>query len=190
MVTESDILTKVHDLQDPSRTGPWTISHPVYTPEVSKGSLHRQTAPMLSVMRYGFTGTPIGKSRQEGTDHTLRQDHRWTSQTIQVSLHACVLPRRHRLTPCATRSRRTCYDAVTGYSFRHRPIPQDGRHRTLQELRDGNHVMTPEQWLARCLFLESIAGVPGMVAGMLRHLRSLRLMVRVRSRPVTIIDGR
>lgn len=37
--------------------------------------------------------------------------------------------------------------------------------------------MTPEQWLARCLFLESIAGVPGMVAGMLRHLRSLRLMV-------------
>jgi ubiquinol oxidase len=47
----------------------------------------------------------------------------------------------------------------------------------LDQLRKGNHVMTPEQWLARCLFLESIAGVPGMVAGMLRHLRSLRLMV-------------
>jgi hypothetical protein len=28
------LLTAVHDLQDPSRTGPWTISHPVYTPEV------------------------------------------------------------------------------------------------------------------------------------------------------------
>jgi hypothetical protein len=28
------LLTTVHDLQDPSRTGPWTISHPVYTPEV------------------------------------------------------------------------------------------------------------------------------------------------------------
>jgi len=30
----------------------------------------------------------------------------------------------------------------------------------------------------RFLFLESIAGVSGMVAGMLRHLRSLRTMKR------------
>jgi len=30
----------------------------------------------------------------------------------------------------------------------------------------------------RILFLESIAGVPGMVAATLRHLQSLRLMVR------------
>lgn len=29
----------------------------------------------------------------------------------------------------------------------------------------------------RILFLETIAGVPGMVAAMLRHLSSLRLMV-------------
>lgn len=72
---------------------------------------------------------------------------------------------------------RTCYDLLTGYSFRHRPIPVSDRPLTLKQLREGNHVMTPEQWLARCLFLESIAGVPGMVAGMLRHLRSLRLMV-------------
>lgn len=67
----------------------------------------------------------------------------------------------------------------TGYSFRHKPIPDDGKQRTLQELRDGHHVMTPDQWLSRCLFLESIAGVPGMVAAVLRHLRSLRLMVRL-----------
>ncbi|KAG7388092.1 hypothetical protein PHYBOEH_008017 [Phytophthora boehmeriae] len=38
--------------------------------------------------------------------------------------------------------------------------------------------MTEKDWLNRCLFLESIAGVPGMVGGMLRHLRSLRLMKR------------
>lgn len=30
----------------------------------------------------------------------------------------------------------------------------------------------------RCIFLETVAGVPGMVAGMARHLRSLRLMER------------
>jgi len=30
--------------------------------------------------------------------------------------------------------------------------------------------MTEKDWLNRCLFLETVAGVPGMVAGMLRHL--------------------
>ncbi len=34
------------------------------------------------------------------------------------------------------------------------------------------------QWLVRFIFLESIAGVPGMVAGMLRHLHSLRRLKR------------
>ncbi|KAJ9639831.1 inducible alternative oxidase 2 [Knufia peltigerae] len=38
--------------------------------------------------------------------------------------------------------------------------------------------LTEAQWLVRFVFLESIAGVPGMVAGMLRHLRSLRRMKR------------
>ncbi|KAG7378533.1 hypothetical protein PHYPSEUDO_009946 [Phytophthora pseudosyringae] len=33
--------------------------------------------------------------------------------------------------------------------------------------------MTVQDWLDRCLFLESVAGVSGMVAGMARHLRSL-----------------
>ncbi len=34
--------------------------------------------------------------------------------------------------------------------------------------------MTEKKWLNRCLFLETIAGVPGMVGGMTRHLKSLR----------------
>jgi ubiquinol oxidase len=34
--------------------------------------------------------------------------------------------------------------------------------------------MTEKEWLLRVIFLETIAGVPGMVGGMLRHLRSLR----------------
>ncbi|KAF0746998.1 hypothetical protein AaE_007908 [Aphanomyces astaci] len=38
--------------------------------------------------------------------------------------------------------------------------------------------MTSTDWLNRCLFLETVAGVPGMVAGMSRHLRSLRTMQR------------
>jgi len=38
--------------------------------------------------------------------------------------------------------------------------------------------MTERNWLMRFIFLESVAGVPGMVAGMLRHLHSLRRMKR------------
>ncbi|KAK5115700.1 Alternative oxidase, mitochondrial precursor [Meristemomyces frigidus] len=38
--------------------------------------------------------------------------------------------------------------------------------------------MTERKWLMRFIFLESVAGVPGMVAGMLRHLHSLRRMRR------------
>lgn len=34
--------------------------------------------------------------------------------------------------------------------------------------------MTEAKWLRRIIFLETVAGVPGMVGGMLRHMRSLR----------------
>ncbi|GMH33133.1 hypothetical protein BSKO_00967 [Bryopsis sp. KO-2023] len=38
--------------------------------------------------------------------------------------------------------------------------------------------MNEKKWLRRMIFLETVAGVPGMVGGMLRHLRSLRTMRR------------
>lgn len=38
--------------------------------------------------------------------------------------------------------------------------------------------MTVEKYMMRNVFLESVAGVPGMVAGMLRHLHSMRRMKR------------
>lgn len=41
-----------------------------------------------------------------------------------------------------------------------------------------SHIMTEEKWITRFVFLESVAGVPGMVAGMLRHLKSIRRMRR------------
>lgn len=38
--------------------------------------------------------------------------------------------------------------------------------------------LSEAQWMIRFIFLESIAGVPGMVAGMLRHLHSIRRLKR------------
>lgn len=42
----------------------------------------------------------------------------------------------------------------------------------------GKGKMTREKWLTRVVFLETVAGVPGIVGGMIRHLHSLRLMQR------------
>ena len=38
--------------------------------------------------------------------------------------------------------------------------------------------MTEKKWVQRIIFLESVAGIPGMVAGMLRHLKSMRALRR------------
>ncbi|KAH9980188.1 alternative oxidase [Lactifluus volemus] len=70
---------------------------------------------------------------------------------------------------------RWTFDFVSGY--KHKPIPA-GSNMSLEELRKGGYVLDEKQWLTRILFLESIAGVPGMVAATLRHLKSLRLMRR------------
>ncbi|CZT01553.1 probable Alternative oxidase, mitochondrial [Rhynchosporium graminicola] len=40
------------------------------------------------------------------------------------------------------------------------------------------YAMSEKKWLIRMVFLESVAGVPGMVAGMVRHLHSLRRLKR------------
>ncbi|KAB8239531.1 alternative oxidase [Aspergillus alliaceus] len=55
-------------------------------------------------------------------------------------------------------------DLITGYH--HKPAVSR------------QYKMTEEKWITRFIFLESVAGVPGMVAGMLRHLKSIRRMKR------------
>ncbi|KIJ64486.1 hypothetical protein HYDPIDRAFT_90376 [Hydnomerulius pinastri MD-312] len=67
------------------------------------------------------------------------------------------------------------FDFVSGY--KHKAIPPDHKL-SLEELKAGGYVLTERAWLQRILFLETVAGVPGMVAAMLRHLSSLRLMRR------------
>lgn len=70
---------------------------------------------------------------------------------------------------------RWAYDRISGY--KHKEIPPD-KDMTVAELRKEGYILDVDGWLNRILFLETIAGVPGMVAAMLRHLTSLRLMRR------------
>jgi hypothetical protein len=65
---------------------------------------------------------------------------------------------------------RTSYDLATGY--RHPKKLPNGEEKPVM------FKMTPERWLARFIFLESVAGVFGMVGGAIRHLHSLRRLRR------------
>lgn len=38
--------------------------------------------------------------------------------------------------------------------------------------------MHERNWLARIIFLETVAGIPGMVGGMVRHMKSIRTLER------------
>ncbi|KAJ6632402.1 alternative oxidase-domain-containing protein [Mycena sp. CBHHK59/15] len=67
------------------------------------------------------------------------------------------------------------FDLVSRY--KHKETPPDSKM-TVAELRKEGYLLDERGWLNRILFLETIAGVPGMVAATLRHLTSLRLMRR------------
>lgn len=70
-------------------------------------------------------------------------------------------------------------DLATGYSH-DGPTPKDKLTGKSTAVVPSNkpYRMSERKWLIRFVFLESVAGVPGMVAGMLRHLHSLRRMKR------------
>lgn len=71
-------------------------------------------------------------------------------------------------------------DTATGYSHPTEEAKKRGSWLGLGKINSwlGPSPMTERKWLVRFLFLESVAGVPGMVAGSVRHLHSLRRLKR------------
>lgn len=66
---------------------------------------------------------------------------------------------------------RGSFDWFTGYQE-----VRDEEHRL--QIANSADRMTKEKWLARFVVLESVAGIPGSVAGFLRHLRAMRMFRR------------
>ncbi|KAF3906118.1 hypothetical protein ABW21_db0209760 [Orbilia brochopaga] len=73
----------------------------------------------------------------------------------------------------AVRLLRGCFDFATGY--KHDPKVASGEKAATDATQ---FAMTEKKWMIRFIFLESIAGVPGFVAGTLRHLKSIRTLKR------------
>ncbi|CUM62591.1 uncharacterized protein PRCAT00000143001 [Priceomyces carsonii] len=77
---------------------------------------------------------------------------------------------------------RAAFDFVTGYKK-----PRNEKEE-IEGFKGTRYEMTESKWLTRCIFLESIAGVPGMVAAFIRHLHSLRLLRRDKAWIETLLD--
>lgn len=74
----------------------------------------------------------------------------------------------------AIRTLRWGLDLATGYKHDHAVSQGTKDPRDAKQ----HYGMTARKYMIRNIFLESVAGVPGMVAGMLRHLHSMRRMKR------------
>ena len=75
---------------------------------------------------------------------------------------------------------RTGADIAMGYSHPTEEAKKKGSWTSVSKVKSwvAFSPMSERKWLVRFLFLESVAGVPGMVAGSLRHLHSLRRLNR------------
>jgi len=83
----------------------------------------------------------------------------------------------------AVRFLRSAFDFATGY--KHDPKVATGEKKATDATQ---FAMTERKWMVRFIFLESIAGVPGFVAGMLRHLKSIRSLKRDNGWIETLIE--
>ena len=70
-----------------------------------------------------------------------------------------------RVAYAAVRTLRFFFDTFSGY------VSAPPKSKSSEKAKK---FMTEKLWLRRIIFLESVAGVPGMVAGMSRHMKSLR----------------
>lgn len=116
--------------------------------------------------------------------HPMFPHPRWTDQECEAVeyLHREPANAMDRVAFRSITFFRTCFDLVTGYK---KPLTQQDSDSRFVGTR---WEMTENKWLTRIIFLESVAGVPGMVAAFLRHLQSLRLLKRDKAWVETLLD--
>jgi hypothetical protein len=81
--------------------------------------------------------------------HSVQIDHTPPERAVDTAAYYSVM------------TLRTMFDVFSGYMW-------GKRFGTLDE----------KKWLSRIIYLETVAGVPGMIGAMVRHLKSLRRMTR------------
>lgn len=116
--------------------------------------------------------------------HPAFPHERWSDEDCaQVEfLHRPPVSKKDKVAFHSMRFCKTLFNFFTGYKKPH--TPEELKHRFVGT----RWQMTENKWLTRIIFLESVAGVPGMVAAFLRHLHSLRLFKRDKAWIETLLD--
>lgn len=129
-------------------------------------------APIQETQQLQLTATP---ARQRETKQSWPHPV-YTEKQMQdiVIAHRDARNFSDKIAINAVRLLRGIFDFATGY--KHDPKVAAGE----KDAADAKNqfYMTEKKWMIRFIFLESIAGVPGFVAGTLRHLKSIRTLRR------------
>ncbi|KAM4059354.1 alternative oxidase domain-containing protein [Hirsutella rhossiliensis] len=145
---------------------------------------HQAASPCSSLSRRHFSATPATQLRDffpvKDTPHILKTKPAWPHHGYTMEEMTAVMPAHRKPRNFSdwaawklVRLARYFMDKATGMD---RKQQVDKKNPTTAI--EAEKPLTEAQWLIRFVFLESIAGVPGMVGGMLRHLNSLRRMKR------------
>lgn len=119
----------------------------------------------------------VDKSRPKYEDYTMPHAI-WTKEELDAIVVTHKAPERFadKLAYFIVRLLRTVWDLTTGYSLSRVP----GMSRIFR--------FSPKLVTLRMVFLETVAGVPGMMFGMVRHLNSLRRLERDRGWIKTLLS--
>lgn len=116
--------------------------------------------------------------------HPMFPHPEWTKEEVEqvAPVHREPQNRMDRVAYASINLVRSIFDFATGY--KHPKTPEEIEHR----FEGTRWEMNENKWLTRIIFLESVAGVPGMTAAFIRHLHSLRLLKRDKAWIETLLD--
>ena len=115
----------------------------------------------IKVLEFSVTAPHARMTTQTAEDYMLMHSVYTSEEVSNLKTEVHFKPKglKDRAALFAITAVRRAFDFATGYTT----VPGQ---------------MTEEKYLTRAIFLETVAGVPGMVASMARHFASLRLMRR------------
>ncbi|KAK6519845.1 hypothetical protein TWF506_000139 [Arthrobotrys conoides] len=128
-------------------------------------------APLQTTQSLQISATnPTQRETKQSWPHPIYNEKQMAD--IEIA-HRAARNFSDRIAINAVRLLRGMFDLATGY--KHDPKIASGEKSPKEETQ---FAMTEKKWMIRFIFLESIAGVPGFVAGTLRHLKSIRSLRR------------
>ncbi|KAL5114408.1 inducible alternative oxidase 2 [Pleosporales sp. CAS-2024a] len=144
-----------------------------HIPDVSSTRRHLSSSPNTRNIKEFFEQKPTEKVRKTPAA--------WSHPAYSAEQMEAVVVAHHeaktlsdKLALAAVSLMRWGFDIATGYKH-DKAVALNEKNPEAAKRKYG---MTEEKYMIRNVFLESIAGVPGMVAGMIRHLHSMRRMKR------------